>query len=108
MVLKCVGRNCPWQIYAVLLDDSGNFQIRQATLKHSCSIDDRRNYHKLATTQVIGEIMQSRFVGIKKGPNPVSIQKMLLDDYHVNVSYWKAWRAREIAMENSLGSMAGS
>lgn len=52
--------------------------------------------------------MQSSFVGIKKGPNPTFIVKFLLDDYHVNVSYWKAWRSREVAMEKSLGSMAAS
>lgn len=52
--------------------------------------------------------MHSKFVGIKRGPTPAGIRKILLDDFHVNVSYWKAWRAREIAMENAHGSMAGS
>jgi len=52
--------------------------------------------------------MQSCFLGIKSGPNVVVIWKFLLDDYHVSISYWKAWRAREVAMEKSLGSMAGS
>lgn len=108
MVLICVAIDCPWRIYAAKLDGSGNFQIRQATLRHSCSVDARRNYHKLATTQVIGEIIQSRFIGIKRGPTPATIRKMMLDDYNVNVSYWKSWRSREIAMESVLGSMAGS
>jgi len=52
--------------------------------------------------------MQSCFLGIKRGPNAAVIMKFLLDDYHVSISYWKAWRAREVAMEKSLGSMAGS
>lgn len=108
MVMKCVSPTCRWRIYAVLIDDTGNFQIRQATFKHTCTVDARRNYHLLATTQVIGELMQSKFVGIKKGPTPAGIRKILLDDFHVNVSYWKAWRAREIAMEQAHGSMAGS
>lgn len=69
------------------LYDTGNFQIRQATLQHMCSIDDRRNYHKLATTQVIGELMQSKFIGIKKGPNAAAIRTLLLDEYHISVSY---------------------
>ncbi|CAA7040434.1 unnamed protein product [Microthlaspi erraticum] len=108
MVMKCSCPTCEWRIYSLLMDGSGNFQIRQATLTHTCTVDDRRNYHKLATTQVIGEIMQSKFVGIKKGPNPSGVRKILLDDYHVNVSYWKAWRARELAMDNAMGSRAGS
>lgn len=108
MVMQCVSLTCPWRVYAVLLDGSGNFQIRSANLTHTCNVDDRRNYHRLATTQVIGEIMQSKFVGIKKGPSRGGIRKVMLDDYHVNVSYWKAWRSREIAMDSALGSMAGS
>ncbi|KAL0825439.1 hypothetical protein Bca101_049116 [Brassica carinata] len=60
LLAQCVGIGCMWRVYAVLLDASGNFEVRQANLIHSCTIDERRNYHKLATTQVIGEIMQSR------------------------------------------------
>ncbi|RID79520.1 hypothetical protein BRARA_A02253, partial [Brassica rapa] len=108
MVLICIAIDCPWRVYAAKLDGTGNFQIRQATLRHSCSVDARCNYHKLATTQVIGEIIQSRFIGIKRGPTPATIRKLMLDDFNVNVSYWKSWRSREIAMESVLGSMAGS
>ena len=39
---------------------------------------------------------------------PSTIRKILLDDFHVNVSYWKSWRGREVRMELALGSMAGS
>ncbi|CAE5959871.1 unnamed protein product [Arabidopsis arenosa] len=108
MVLKCISKTCPWRVYAAKVDASENFQIRQAKLTHTCTVDERRSYHRLATTQVIGEIMQSRFVNIKRGPNAAVIRKFLLDDFHINISYWKAWRAREIAMEKSMGSMAGS
>lgn len=98
LLAQCVGDACPQRVYAVLLDASGNFQVRQANLVHSCTVDDRRNYHKLATTIVIGQILQSRFVGIKKGPTAAAIRKILLDEFHVNVSYWKAWRAREMGI----------
>ncbi|XP_020869565.1 uncharacterized protein LOC110225103 isoform X2 [Arabidopsis lyrata subsp. lyrata] len=108
MVLKCISKTCPWRVYAAKVDASENFQIRQAKLTHTCTVDERRSYHRLATTQVIGEIMQSRFVNIKRDPNAAVIRKFLLDDFHINISYWKAWRAREIAMEKSMGSMAGS
>ncbi|KAL0730769.1 hypothetical protein Bca4012_026863 [Brassica carinata] len=101
LLAQCVGNGCPWRVYTVLVDASGNFQVRQANLLHSCTVDERCNYHKLATTQVIGEILQSRFVGIKQGPTAAAIRK---DEFHVNVSYWKAWRAREFAMGTMVGS----
>jgi len=108
MVLKCISKTCPWRVYASKVDSSDSFQVRQANQRHTCTIDQRRRYHRLATTQVIGKLMQSRFLGIKRGPNAAVIRKFLLDDYHVSISYLKAWRAREVAMEKSLGSMAGS
>ena len=110
MVLKCISRTCPWRVYASKVDSSDSFQVRQANQKHTCTIDQRcrDHHHHLATTQVIREIMQSRFLGIKRGPNAAVIKKFFLDDYHVNISYWKAWRAREVAMEKSLGFMVGS
>ncbi|XP_019097384.1 PREDICTED: uncharacterized protein LOC109131166 [Camelina sativa] len=108
MVLKCISKSCPWCVYAAKIDSSDHFQVRQATQKHTCTVDERRSYHRLATTQVIGEIMQSHFVGVRRGPNAAAIRKILLDEYHINISYWKAWRAREVAMELSMGSMAGS
>ncbi|XP_033129421.1 uncharacterized protein LOC103846091 [Brassica rapa] len=108
LVIQCVGQSCPWRVYAMLLDGTGNFQVRQACLTHTCIVDERQNFHKLATTQVIGEILRSRFVGIKKGHSTAVIRKILLDEFHVNVSYWKAWRARELAMEQAMGTMAGT
>ncbi|KAL0714160.1 hypothetical protein Bca4012_021139 [Brassica carinata] len=106
LLAQCVGNGCPWRVYAVLVDASGNFQVRQANLLHSCTMDERRNYHKLATTQVIEEILQSNFVGIKRGPTAAVIRKILLDEFHVNVSYWKAWRARKLTMDHAMGTMS--
>lgn len=108
MVLIYVATDCPWRVYAALVDGTRNFQIQQATLRRYFTLDALRNYHKLGTTQVIGELIQSRFIVIKRGPTPSTIRKMLLDDFHVNVSYWKSWRGHEVAMELALGSMAGS
>lgn len=87
MVLKCISKTCPWRVYASKVDSSDSFQVRQANQRHTCTIDQRRRYHRLATTQVIGELMQSRFLGIKRGPNAAVIRKFLLDDYHVSISY---------------------
>jgi len=107
MLLKCISRTCPWWVYASKVDSSDSFQVRHANQRHTRTIDQRCRDHRYSS-QVIGELMQSRFLGIKRGPNAVVIKKFLLDEYHVSISYWKAWRAREVAMEKSSGSMAGS
>lgn len=40
--------------------------------------------------------------------NVAIIRKFLLEDFHINILYWKAWRAREVSMEKFMGSMSGS
>ncbi|XP_024013963.1 uncharacterized protein LOC112088041 [Eutrema salsugineum] len=108
MEFVCVSPNCGWRVYASLMDGTGNFQIKKAQLKHTCPIDDRRQFHKQATTQVIGELIQARFVAGQKGPGPIEIQRIMLQEFQVNILYWKAWRCREVAVEKAFGSISGS
>ncbi|RID68188.1 hypothetical protein BRARA_C00363 [Brassica rapa] len=41
LVIQCVGQSCPWRVYAMLLDGTGNFQVRQASLTHTCTVDEQ-------------------------------------------------------------------
>lgn len=53
--------------------------------------------------------MRSRYVGNGGGPpKPNEIMQVMLGDHDVKISYWKAWRSREIALDNSQGSSAAS
>lgn len=52
--------------------------------------------------------MRTKYVGVGRGPRPNELRKMLRQEFSLNVSYWKAWRAREIAMDNAMGSAMGS
>ncbi|XP_024004127.1 uncharacterized protein LOC112081587 [Eutrema salsugineum] len=108
MEFICVSSNCRWRVYASLMDQTENFQIKKAQLKHTCPIEDRRQYHKQATTQVVGELIQTRFVAGQRGPGPIEIQRIMLQEFQVNISYWKAWRCREVAVEKAFGSVSGS
>ncbi|CAL9248375.1 unnamed protein product, partial [Arabidopsis halleri] len=49
-----------------------------------------------------------RYAGVGIGPSPIAIRQALRDEHNVNVSYWKAWRARELAMDMAKGSTTGS
>ena len=42
--------------------------------------------------------------GVKKGSNPKSIQNDMRNEYSLNVSYWKAWRAKEWAQNLIRGT----
>ncbi|XP_023634169.1 uncharacterized protein LOC111829385 [Capsella rubella] len=62
----------------------------------------------MASTTIIGKLMRTKYVGVGRGPRPNELRKILRQEFSLNVSYWKAWRAREIAMENALVSAMGS
>ena len=65
-------------------------------------------YEQQATHNVIGEMIKSRFVGNGNGPRPNEIVQVMRGDYNVSISYWKAWRSREVAQEYAKGSAGAS
>ncbi|CAE6236029.1 unnamed protein product [Arabidopsis arenosa] len=108
LLAVCVSHTCQWRVYATKLEDSERFEVKSATLHHTCSVDARGDFHKQASTAVIGKLMRTKYLGVGGGPRPNELRKMLRQEFSLNVSYWKAWRAREIAMDNAMGSAMGS
>lgn len=104
MVLKCCSPSCPWRVYAVKLKDTEVFEIRKVVSEHLCSVEERGGYQSQATTSVIGELMRSKFGGASGGPKPREIRQMMRGDHDVNISYWKAWRSRDVAIDKAKGT----
>ena len=65
-------------------------------------------YEDHATHTVIGEIIKTRFAGQASGPRPNEIIQLMLGDHDIRISYWKAWRSREVALDYAKGSCATS
>lgn len=53
-------------------------------------------------------MIKGRFLGNASGPRPNEIVQLMRGDYNVNISYWKAWRSREVAQEYAKGSSGAS
>ena len=77
-------------------------------LAHSCSVDDRVGYQSQATHTVIGGMMRAKFAGRGGGPRPNEIREAMQGDHDVHISYWKAWRSREVALDYAKGSFGAS
>lgn len=108
MILECNGRSCMWRVYAVKIFGSEWYQVRRAKLDHSCTVDERGYFQRLATTTVIGDMMRSKYSGTGTGPKPSEVRDMMRDIHGVPISYWKAWRSRDVAMESARGSTGAS
>ncbi|XP_010513344.1 PREDICTED: uncharacterized protein LOC104789323 [Camelina sativa] len=108
LILTCVLDSCPWRVYIVKMEESDNYQIRGVSLEHTCTVEDRSHYHKQATTRVIGSIMKAKYEGNARGPRAIDLQRLLMAEHSVRISYWKAWKSREVAMEGAQGSSDNS
>ncbi|XP_048619968.1 uncharacterized protein LOC106363993 [Brassica napus] len=108
MVLRCFSSNCQWRVYTTKLKDSDVYEIRKLDPIHTFSVDDRSGYQSQVTHHVVGEIMKARFNGSGSGPKPGEIRQVMQGDHDVRISYWKAWRSREIALEYAKGNSIGS
>ncbi|XP_013633305.1 PREDICTED: uncharacterized protein LOC106339011 [Brassica oleracea var. oleracea] len=100
MILKCISSTCPWRVYATKLKDSEVFEVRKLSIVHTCSIAERGGYQGQATSVVIGELMKAKFSGNGIGPRPREIRMMMHGDHDVSISYWKAWKSRDMAVDN--------
>jgi len=71
------------------MEDSERFEIKCATQQHTCSVDARGDFHKQASTAVIGKLMRTKYLGVGRGSRPNELRKMLRDEFSLNVSYRK-------------------
>ena len=101
----CVDRGCAWRVYGhVVANGSKNFEVRTATLTHTCSVTSRAQYGKQATAKVIAEVLKGKYSNGAAEPRAMDVPDIVLSELKVFVTYMKAWYAREAAMIKSRGS----
>lgn len=106
MVLECGGANCGWRAYAVKIGGTTRFEIRTADTAHTCSVNERWGFRHHATASIVGDMMRQRYGGPGGVvPRPVSVREIMRNDHSVPISYWKAWRSREIAVSRGDGNV---
>lgn len=88
-VVECPDPKCDWRVMAREIKGGGFYEIRKAQLDHRCPIDFRQGYKSRATSRVIASVYKSKFGEVGKGPVPRELQKLVLEDLRVNVSYMK-------------------
>ncbi|KAL0761523.1 hypothetical protein Bca101_077673 [Brassica carinata] len=71
VVLECSGVSCHWRVYATKITGARGLKSR----------------HWIVTTVALG-------------PRPGALREMMRTDHSVPISYWTAWKSREISIEN--------
>ncbi|GAA0175593.1 hypothetical protein LIER_28735 [Lithospermum erythrorhizon] len=90
-VVTCADKNCKWRLRGTLSKSHCGWVIHSYEKHHSCSIYLRQKVKRgAATAETIAHM-------IKNDENDtIRMQEMLESKYGMKVSYWKAWKARQI------------
>ncbi|KAM6542811.1 hypothetical protein CsatB_007258 [Cannabis sativa] len=102
-MVTCADDNCNWFLRASKLKSTSTFKVRKYVQDHNCSLDIVMGDHKQANCNMIAEMIKKKFLSIKRNHRPNDIMIDMIDDFGVSMSYQKAWRAREKALELARG-----
>ncbi|KAL2533778.1 MuDR family transposase [Abeliophyllum distichum] len=102
-VLKCLDDNCMWHFRASRLIDTELFKIRYIKNGHNCSMDYVMGDHRQATSSLLAECIQHKYMDAKTIYTPMDIINDTSKTYDVTLSYRKVWRARESILEKIVG-----
>ncbi|KAL4023533.1 hypothetical protein IC575_017291 [Cucumis melo] len=102
--VRCIDNKCGWRLQAVRLKDSNIFKIKKYVKVHSCSLEFLNRDHRQAKSWVVGELIKCKFKEADRIYKPRDIIEDMRQNYGINMSYEKAWRARENAYERVRGS----
>ena len=90
------------------LKDLNIFKIKKYVKVHSCSLEFFNHDHRQAKSWVVGELIKSKFKEVGRLYKPCDIIEDKRQDYDINMSYEKAWRARENAYKRVRESLKES
>ncbi|XP_078153161.1 uncharacterized protein LOC144548368 [Carex rostrata] len=98
---RCKHPDCPWRIRASILQDNKTFMVKLLPDEHTCP----------STTMVDGKMASKSWVSdrvgdwLRKHPSAGAkeVKNKLEDEFHVKVTYRKAWLGRQGAIDQIHG-----
>ncbi|XP_038993876.1 uncharacterized protein LOC120117707 isoform X2 [Hibiscus syriacus] len=102
VTVKCKVEGCPWRIHASRLSITQLICIKKMNPTHSCGGSALTGGHQSSRTWVASIIKEK----LKDFPDykPKDIVNDIKQEYGLQLNYFQAWRAKEIAMEQLQGS----
>ncbi|KAK9195389.1 hypothetical protein WN943_003510 [Citrus x changshan-huyou] len=86
------------------VNNCGMFEIRKYCHVYSCSHDVSKKDHHQAFAKLIAQNIQFKYDGSSSSYRAADIRQDFQQQYSYDISYHKAWRAKECAMQIVQGS----
>ncbi|XP_059294612.1 uncharacterized protein LOC132047609 [Lycium ferocissimum] len=103
--VRCVDLGCDWWLRAIKLKSCARFEIVVYRNIHSCGAQHLTSHHPHASADVIGQYIHYLFLN-GKGPSTKKIRNATQAELGCKISYWKSWKASEIAKAMIRGTPA--
>lgn len=100
--IRCKNTECEWFLYAVSLDGTVVWEVRTTVQVHTCHGINHNGHCNIDEEFVSHEILPK--LRMDNSFTPKSIQNHFQDQYGVKISYSKAYRAKERALNIINGS----
>ncbi|XP_020872589.1 uncharacterized protein LOC110230308 [Arabidopsis lyrata subsp. lyrata] len=102
--LRCIDEKCSWRLRATRVKASDSFIIKKYVSEHCCDSSLRKVNHRQATARTLGEMVSNHFRGEKLALKPKQLIEKFRHDNGIGVSYSKAWRAKDHAIDVARGT----
>ncbi|CAA3004504.1 FAR1-RELATED SEQUENCE 5-like [Olea europaea subsp. europaea] len=101
----CVDPKCKWTVRATKLERNDRFVVKRYDASHTCSPETVQGDHRQASSCVVGECVKRKYqLRSCSSIKPHDIINEMRQTYGVTITYERAWRARECALESLRGS----
>ncbi|KAM6567513.1 hypothetical protein CsatA_026641 [Cannabis sativa] len=99
-VLVCLHHDCPWYFRASKCRKTEMYKVRKFNKARTClSNNVVVGSHRQATSTVVGDCIKTKLLDSENVYTPSDIVDDMNEDYSVSISYQKAWRAKQKALE---------
>ncbi|GMN57855.1 hypothetical protein TIFTF001_026956 [Ficus carica] len=100
ILLSCHDNKCKWCIRATRCNNTEMFKVTRYINTHTCSLDELQIDHRQATSSFISNTIRRKYKkSVKVVYAPNNIIEDMKEEYGIDVSYRKAWKAKELALE---------
>ncbi|XP_020873378.1 uncharacterized protein LOC110226354 [Arabidopsis lyrata subsp. lyrata] len=105
LVAECYDKKCcDWRVVAHQVGQSEEYEVTKAKLEHMCNVETRSRFSKHATSKVVAALLRAKYAKAFCGPRARDLPDSLLREHNVRMSYWKGWKAKELAVETAQGT----
>ncbi|XP_074337662.1 uncharacterized protein LOC141674858 [Apium graveolens] len=105
LIVQCQAEGYNWRMRDAFMHDSGYWRINVNREEHKCMVDQPLQDYKKLSARMIAQIVKPLVIDTPEIPIKTIIPLINNEHNHI-VGYKKAWRGKQIAIEEVYGSCA--